>query len=134
MKIGRFSPSFSLLSALQCQEDFRDLFSNSSPTVINELNNCFIEKKSTRMITQVEWPRGMDFFTLRSSSSTINKSELQEGLDEDGGDQITRQVKVRTMNLEWLYRDRLNFINFCTMLEDLPSPVYSSEFIACLLD
>ena len=38
------------------------------------------------------------------------------------------------MSLEWLYRDRLNFISFCTMLEYLPNPVYSSELVECLLD
>ena len=38
------------------------------------------------------------------------------------------------MSLEWLYRDRLNFISFCTMLENLPNPVYSSELVECLLD
>ena len=48
VKIGRASPSFSLLKALSCQRDFKELFSNSSATVINELNECFMETKSTR--------------------------------------------------------------------------------------
>jgi len=47
---------------------------------------------------------------------------------------VTRAIKVRTINLEWLYRDRRNFVSFCTMLEGLPSQVYASEFVECLLD
>ena len=70
---------------------------------------------------------------MRSSSSTINRSELEKCLD-DGSNKIMRRVKVRTMSLEWLYRNRLNFISFCTMLENLPNPVYSSELVECLLD
>ena len=70
---------------------------------------------------------------MRSQSSTIKRQELEQALD-DGEEQITRQVKVRTVNLEWLYQNRLNFVSFCTMLEDLPSSVYASEFVECLLD
>ena len=38
------------------------------------------------------------------------------------------------INVEWLYRDRHNFVSFATLLEELPSSVYASEFIEVLLD
>ena len=120
VKIGRASPSFSLLKALSCQQDFKNLFSNSSPTVINELNECFHETKSTRQVTQIEWPRTSDLLTLRSSGAVISRQMLEQALEGED-EKITRRVKVRTANLDWLYSDRSNFVSFCTMLENSPS-------------
>lgn len=70
---------------------------------------------------------------MRSSKATIDKDELNELL-KDHEDKAMKAIKVRMINLEWLYRDNRNFVSFCTTLDDLPGPVYSSEFISCILD
>lgn len=70
---------------------------------------------------------------MRSSKATVKQEEFDRLLDEED-QKVTQTVKVRQINLEWFYRDRSNFVSFCTMLEGLPSAVYGSEFIECLLD
>ena len=84
-------------------------------------------------MTQIEWPRDCDFVTIRSPNAIITRKEIEDELDGQD-DTITRRVKVVTMDIEWLYRDKANFVAFCTLLEDLPSAVYSSEFLQCILD
>ena len=81
----------------------------------------------------LDWPRDRDILTMKSSKATVEKEELEDLLKKDDK-KVTRAIKVRMINLEWLYRDRRNFVSFCTMLEGLPSPVYASEFVECLLD
>ena len=105
----------------------------STPSVIRELNSSFYETKSTRQVTQLDWPRDLELLTMRSSKATIDKDELNELL-KDHEDKAMKAIKVRMINLEWLYRDNRNFVSFCTTLDDLPGPVYSSEFISCILD
>ena len=47
---------------------------------------------------------------------------------------MTQNINVSMINIEWLYHDRHNFVSFCTLLDDLPTTVYDSEFVECLLD
>jgi hypothetical protein len=133
VRIGRESPLFSLLSALGDQNDFAELVGSSTPIVLNELNNCFYETKSTRLITELDWPRNRTILTTRTNKATIRKQELDDLMAKDE-DKVTQNVTVKMINLEWLYRDRHNFVSFCTLLEDLPSSVYASEFVESLLD
>ena len=61
------------------------------------------------------------------------KEELEELLKDDEH-RALRAINVRVHNLGWLYSDRKNFASFCTILQGLPSQVYASEFVECLLD
>lgn len=133
VKIGRISPIFSLLNALGDQNDFGELVASSSLVVTNELNNCFQETKSTRLITELDWPRDRAILTTRSNKATIKKEDLDELLADDE-DKVTQTIKVKMINVDWLYRDKHNFVSFATLLEELPSTVYASEFIEVLLD
>ena len=38
------------------------------------------------------------------------------------------------MDLSWFYADRKNFVAFVPYLQGVPSSVYNSEFVSCLLD
>ena len=133
VKIGRISPIFSLLNALGDQNEFGELVASSSLVVTNELNNCFQETKSTRLITELDWPRDRAILTTRSNKATIKKEDLDELLADDE-DKVTQTIKVKMINVDWLYRDKHNFVSFATLLEELPSTVYASEFIEVLLD
>jgi len=43
-------------------------------------------------------------------------------------------VNVRLLDMSWFFRDRKNFVAFSIMLQKLPSNVYSSLLLDCLLD
>ena len=57
---------------------------------------------------------------MKSNKCTIKAEELEAKLKNDDY-KAARAINVRVLNLEWLYRDRKNFVAFCTMLQGLPS-------------
>jgi len=50
LKIGRFSPDFSILNLFSSQEDFATMMKSGTPQTIIELEECFKETKTTRLI------------------------------------------------------------------------------------
>ena len=116
LKIGRSSPSFTLVGAFNCQEDFREMIQSATPQVSEELNNCFFETKSTRQIQLLDWPRDRDLLTMRSERCKVTKEELDAQLASEP-DKVTRVVTVRVLNLGWFYRDKKNFAAFSKMLQ-----------------
>lgn len=46
-----------------------------------ELERCFYETKSTRLVTQIEWPRDCDFVTIRSPNAIITRKEIEDELE-----------------------------------------------------
>ena len=133
MKIGRFSPAFTMVGGFNSQEDFREMLQSATPQISQELNNCFFETKSTRQIQLLDWPRDLNLLTVRSEKSIITQKQLEDQL-ASAEDKVTRVITVRMLNLEWFYRDRKNFAAFSDMLQELPDEVYATEFIECLLD
>ena len=48
---------------------------------------------------------------------------------------MTRSVSVQKLNMEWFYKDKMNFVAFSAdCLQKLPNTVFTSQFVQTLLD
>ena len=128
IKIGRLTPSFSIFSELTSQDSFQKLFQKLSPTVIEELNHCFMETHKTSLIQQMEMPDDMALRCDMTDTADIDENWYQVQ-NEEFEERQTMAVKVRVHDLSWFYEDSRNYVYFSTLIEGMPDKVYSTELI-----
>lgn len=133
LKIGCISPDFSILDFFSDQEDFQKMIKSATPQTTIELDSCFRETRSTRLVQNLEWPRDLNLLTLLSDQCIITTEEINAKL-KGKENRVTRAVNVQTINLQWLFKNRKNFTAFTKMLQGLPNKVYGTLFIESLLD
>ena len=76
-KIMRMCSSFSFADVIASPKDFEKILETATPT-INDLltNSCFVESKSCKRITTINWPQGIQSITDRSATSIVTEKEL----------------------------------------------------------
>ena len=139
LKIGRLYPRFTIFTEFASQETFAKAIGKRSPTLINELSNCFLTTNRLEKITQSVWPEDLAFHTKMVESCYIPLDYLENEFKESmkAGDEQEMQIKpisVRVLDMQWFYTNNHNFVAFSRQLEDMPNSLYSSEFIECLLE
>jgi len=82
LKIGRLYPRFTIFTEFASQETFASALKKLTPTLTQELNNCFHDTSRTRMIAQSDWPQDLDFHTKMVESSDITLNYLENAFKE----------------------------------------------------
>ena len=77
LKIGRLYPRFTIFTEFASQDTFASALKKLTPTLTQELNNCFHDTSKTRMIAQSDWPQDLDFQTNMVESSDIPLNYLE---------------------------------------------------------
>ena len=114
-------------------EDFVKVLDNMTNQACDELNHCFIESKSTRLVNVLNWPRDMSLLTYRSNSCIPIKEDI-ERLVEDEENCGVQAVKIRRMNIDWLLRDKKNIVGLAGAFEGQPDNFYATEFVNNILE
>ena len=83
-----------------------------SSTVIAEMNRCIRPTWQTQEIKQIDWPLEQDRVVKMSDTSYVGADEFKWPKEP------TQQssMSVRVLDLQWLYRDRRNFVAFSEKL------------------
>ena len=105
-----------------------------SSTLIEELSNCFVSTQWTKSITQLAWPPDDNKKAEMYRSIPEDNSEWWDEIQEPNAEAHIKETEVLLIDLEWLYREKKNFVAFSKMLQELPNSAYGSEFIDCLLE
>ena len=80
LKIGQLAPEFSLTHILDSQTSFKDVVvENNSPTVIESLNNSFLQTSSMKRIENIEWPSNLTEYSYLKESPVVS-DEINEFL------------------------------------------------------
>ena len=120
LKIGRLSQNFSVFKTFSSQDDFEKMIAIETPQTILELENCFVETRSTRKIQLLEWPPELDLFTIRSNKCIITKDDIEKKLKETKYEKrVTRAVNVTKMDMNFFFHDKKRFEAFAHTLTGL---------------
>ena len=136
IKTGQLCQQFTLFSELASQDSFEELAKKFTPTVIEELNRCFKSTYRTKNLDTIEWPEDSPSLTSLKQTAYMNKPELEAEIAAkmpDGETQVTA-CELRICEMGWFYEGKKNFVAFAELIQDMPSSVYSSEFVSALLD
>jgi len=92
-----------------------------------EFQHCFRDPEGRKM--NIEWPQDFNFMSITSRDCWIPEKKIVADLKQYD-DKVTRLVSVRKLNMEWFYKDQMNFVAFSTdCLQKLPNNVYLSQFV-----
>ena len=61
---------FDIISNL---EETSYVLKTATPTIINQLNNCFVESKSTRLVKTIDWPSHLNDIIFRNDDTIISQ-------------------------------------------------------------
>ena len=82
------------------------------------------------------WPKNLQFLIVKSNSIVIDRETLEQKVKKRRNKEppTERPIQVGLLVMDWFYADRQNFNTFVVRLQRLPSSIYSSEFVAYLLN
>lgn len=76
-KIVELTDNYCIMDEFYDHDDFVKVLSNASRLSCKELNRCFKESKSTKLLKVLNWPRDREILTYRSNSCVPDKSEIE---------------------------------------------------------
>jgi hypothetical protein len=82
-------------------DDFNIMVKSQSPLVIEFLNNCFIENRFTKSITNVDISKDSEGDAMLHESHAIESGSL----NEQGDVLINKHVKVVMCDIGWVYNE-----------------------------
>ena len=74
-----------------------------------EFQYCFRDPEARKM--NIEWPQDLSFKSITSRDCWISEKKIVADLQQYN-DKVTRSVSVRKLNMEWFYKDKMNFVAF----------------------
>ena len=111
------------------------MMKNLTAEIIDSLNNCSVETHRASKITILKWPKELLFLIYPTDSLIVDGETLQAKVNQKKFHNLMkRPVSVRFLEMSWFNAERKNFIALAGSLQGLTSNVYSSEFVAYLLD
>ena len=141
----------SLINFVDSQHDAKKLLDIKSNQVIEVLENSFYETVSTREITSMPYPDNIPFIAFKYDKTVINKTECLKKLEKkytkkkgwfgwlpEGKkvkDWPINTVKVKFLDLGWLFADEKIFLDFIDILKNSNrDDIYMTNFVKTLLD
>ena len=120
LQIANLYPNFSLFEHIPDQRGANYICKRSSPLMIQLLSSCFVNTKSTRKITTLDWPTRWEkkFFTFCHDNCIIDQETCWKKIYEKQShlsflyskETVVSSVSVRKFNLSWLFKDNRNFL------------------------
>ena len=91
-----------------------------TPVITELLNSCFVETKSTRQIQTLEWPSDVNSIMFRHKDSIVTQEDCSFQIERTDKypdtDNIVNAIKVRKLNISWLFRDGKNFTDLVNII------------------
>lgn len=137
-KIMRMCSSFSFADLIASPKDFEELLATATPT-INDLltNSCFVETKSCKLITTINWPQGLQSITHRSETSIVTEKELKELIDENHKKDIKvlKAITVTKLDIGWFMKTEDKFLGLTQSMKKAQNKsLYTTDFVLNILD
>ena len=100
-----------------------------SASCVELIQDSFIETPFTQKIMTTQWHDACEgLVTFRQTTSILTEdlcdAEIGKFLDQlsvPTNERTKSQVHVRMLNLDWLLKDKMNFVNFVNILSDASS-------------
>ena len=79
----KLCPEFSMPNVIYNDKELETLLKNATPIVIEILNSsCFIEAYSTRLIKNLNWPRGIHFISYLSQNCIAIRTQIEDLIEK----------------------------------------------------
>lgn len=116
LKLGSLSQGYSALQDLSNTIQFKQLLKHNTSTLVNELNKCLLEMCcEAEDLLDTEWPGDLIKVLFRSSSFTLRLDELLEQINKESDEsaqRLKRNLKIKVINIVWMFTDKKNFLQF----------------------
>lgn len=137
LQIANMCQNFSLFDVISDQASIELYLSNTTPTIIQLLNSCFVETKSTRSIRRLEWPVGArKTLTFFQADCVVTQDDCEREVENLGPQKKQNTyVSVSKFNLSWLYQDGQDYLNLVRILNESQNNtiIFDTEFVDNLL-
>ena len=127
-----------MLQELSDTSHLRSLLKHPTTISIDELSRCLRDEScNADDILDYLWPTRLSQVTFRSTTSVLQKEELKNELKkvrEVDDVLLKRNLKVKVLDIAWMFKDKQNFLQLAKILEGCPNSVYESLFIKKIFD
>lgn len=134
LQIANLCPNFSLFEVVSNLDETNLIVRTATPLMIEMLNTCFVETKSTKRILPLEWPAETNSLVFRHNDSTITHegcvAQIHKANKNKDVETILSSIKVRKFDMSWLFRDGKNFTDLVEILNVTnKQEVLATEFV-----
>lgn len=75
LSIANLCPNFCIFDIISNLDEAYFIMKTATPVIVELLNNCFVETKSTKRITTIKWPTDVKSMIFRQSDTTITQED-----------------------------------------------------------
>ena len=138
LKLGGLSQRYNVLHELAYTSHFKQLLTHVTILLVQEFNRCLSDGAcDADDVADKDWHSELTQVTYCSTSSVLRTEELDEAIkkaktNEDNTHKKTLKVKV--LNIDWMVKDKKNFLQLAKILQGCPDNLYESLFIKKIFD